>query len=278
MQHLIDKVRDLRVSQEFASEDKMLGRDTPEALLHYFFVGRANLFTAYNVLNIRSGYCSSPTGPESILDYGCGYGRVTRWFRAAFPAARIDVTDLDQQAVDWCAAHLLCKPVGLALPLSAYDFIWVGSVFTHLSAHAAEVLLEQLLSALKPNGVLALTTHGRPAVMRMDDFDWDNDKRDWMHFRLGRERFEQAAAGYRASGYGYVDYPGHKDYGICIASGSWYSDRALLTNQIIQIHFQERSDMRQDVSAFMRANATESGLSPLYAGADKKQLGQAPPI
>ena len=198
----VENIFNISVSQEIAPLDRMIGADIVQSSPHYFFVGRSNLYTIYNILNIRRGYSKDVPALETILDYGCGYGRVTRWLCAAFPDARISVTDLNMQAAEWCAKQFQCVRIDLAPPVAAFDLIWVGSVFTHLKAEVAEALLERLLAALKPNGVLAITTHGRPAIMRMEDFDWENDARDWMHFRLGRERFEQVAAGYRDCGYG----------------------------------------------------------------------------
>src|SRR4051794_32224394 len=39
---------------------------------------------------------------KSILDFGSGAGRVTRWLRAAYPAAQITTADLRQPDLDFC--------------------------------------------------------------------------------------------------------------------------------------------------------------------------------
>src|SRR5215467_1819452 len=46
-----------------------------------------------------------------ILDFGCGYGRVLRVLRAAFPAAELTACDLLGSAVDFCAETFGAKRV-----------------------------------------------------------------------------------------------------------------------------------------------------------------------
>jgi SAM-dependent methyltransferase len=263
MQSLLDFVKTLAVSEEISPKDHMMGGD-PHRSRFYFHVGRSNIFTVFNVLSIRSSYSGIPETVSAILDFGCGFGRVTRWLRAGFPDAEICVTDRDPAGPAWCAEALGCRAIGGEVPSQAFDLVWVGSVFTHLPLHVAEPLLDRLLASLKPNGVLAITTHGRPAVLRMKGYDWELNPRPADHFHLGRALFDRLVAEFWETGYGYVDYPKDKDYGMCIARGSWYADRALRNSGYIQILFQERADNRQDVSAFMRAGAGDRRWGPLW--------------
>jgi trans-aconitate methyltransferase len=48
---------------------------------HYFSVGASALNTLLATISVAQ------TIPKTILDFGCGGGRVTRWLRAAFPTA-----------------------------------------------------------------------------------------------------------------------------------------------------------------------------------------------
>jgi len=261
MKPLIDMALELKVSDEIAPDDQIFRNSSQRDF--YFFTGRSNIFTIYNILNVRRGYILSQSEPRRILDFGCGHGRTARYLRAAFPAARIDVTDLNADAVGWCVDHFGCHAVAGELPADTYDLVWAGSVFTHLPEHVASALISRLLRSLAPGGVLALTTHGRYRVAIMADFDWEHDKRAWMHFNMGKARFEQMLTGYHADGYGYIDYAGVVDYGMCIAKPAWYSARALTSNEFIQIMLLERADNRQDVSAFLRLNVTANAWAPL---------------
>jgi SAM-dependent methyltransferase len=258
----LEWIRELDVSVEISDRDKMYARD---AHGHYFYVGASNLLLIANALNIRASYSMGDSDVVDILDFGCGHGRVTRWLRAAFPQAQISVSDYDNTGAEWCVEKYTCRDIKSSIPRSQFDLIWLGSVFTHLPQQIVEHLLWDLLSALRPNGVLVFTTQGRFSIERMKGFDWKNDTRKWMHYALSQDRFEMLARQYDETGYGYVDYPGQKDYGVCVAKPTWYSDRILASNDFINILFQEKgSDNHQDVSAFMRASLLDPSKGPLW--------------
>ena len=98
----------------------------------------------------------------------------------------------------------------------------------------------------------------------MKRFSWTTDTRRWMHYSLDRQSFEDVAKGYTKSGYGYIDYPDQRDYGVCIAKADWYSNIVSDTDEFLQILFQEKgSDNHQDVSAFMKASLFDLSKGPL---------------
>ena len=232
---------------------------------HYLYAGRASLLTIYCILSSRLNYAGGDTAVRRILDFGCGHGRITRWLRAGFPDGQIDVIDYDKTGVSWCVEQFNCIAVEGAVPPRVYDLVWLGSVFTHLPAHIVEALLRELLASLRPNGVLAFTSQGRYSVERMQGFDWEHDNRRWMHYNLDRASFDAVISGYRETGYGFVEYPGQKDYGVCVSRPTWYSERVLSGNEYVQIFFQEKGyDNHQDVSAFMRADVVDSRKGPLW--------------
>ncbi len=100
----------------------------------------------------------------SVLDWGCGSGRVARHVA---PALRSDATflgfDIDALAVDWANANVgpyfrccdAAPPLDLAS--NAVDLVYAYSVFTHLSAANLTIWLKELARVLKP-GALALFT------------------------------------------------------------------------------------------------------------------------
>src|SRR5678816_4348984 len=73
---------------------------------------------------------------ESILDFGCGCGRVIRHFHS-LKHARVYGTDYNPQLVDWCNQNLKfgdfsvndLKPP-LAYPAGKFDLVYAFSVFT----------------------------------------------------------------------------------------------------------------------------------------------------
>lgn len=262
MDGVIAEIARFDVSKEISPLDRMY---SPGNERHYYYVGRSNLLTIFNILNIRKSYPGGAAPLRDILDFGCGHGRVTRWLRAAFAQAQLHVTDLDKAAVAFCTESFGCQDTQGEVPENSFDLIWVGSVFTHLPEPVAEALLGRLMAALRPNGVLVFSSQGRFAVERMKDFDWGNDKREWMHYALSRPDFERAVSLYHETGYGYVDYPHLKAYGVCIARPEWYSRRVLRDTGFTQILFQEKgSDNHQDVSAFLRADIVNGSKGVLW--------------
>src|SRR6185436_1772186 len=88
---------------------------------------------------IRLGMMAAgQTEVQSALDLPSGHGRVLRWIKAEFPAARLGACDIDRDGVDFCAATFGASPVyGREDPAEVeiddpYDLIWSGSLFTHL--------------------------------------------------------------------------------------------------------------------------------------------------
>ena len=102
--------------------------------------------------------------PGTIIDFGCGYGRVGRHLRAAFPASRFYWWRPD--GATFCAKHfggeaIISNIDPAAVELPAADVIWVGSMFTHMTEANARQWLHRLAGHLRPEGILVATFHGR---------------------------------------------------------------------------------------------------------------------
>jgi SAM-dependent methyltransferase len=116
------------------------------------------------------------TSLRTMLDYGCGHGRVLRWVAVKQPAVQLVAADVNEQAVRFCASefgatpHLVKRDVAqLSFPTS-FDVIWAGSVFTHLSADHGRALLAALIAALAPGGLMLFTTHGELIPERVPEY------------------------------------------------------------------------------------------------------------
>jgi SAM-dependent methyltransferase len=191
---------------------------------------------------------------------------VTRVLRAAFPASKIFVTDLDAVAVDWCVKQYDCIPAANALKADSFDLIWLGSVFTHLPAIAAENLLAELLPCLSESGVLVFSSQGRYAIAMLEAVIRDPESfAPYARYNLDLDSIRSLVSGYHSSGYGYVDYPGKAGYGVCCAKPQWYAERVTAGERHIQIMLQEKGiDNHQDVSAFMRADLLDARKGSLW--------------
>jgi SAM-dependent methyltransferase len=117
---------------------------------------------------------------HSILDFGCGCGRVTRWFDG-FPGD-VAGSDLSAPAVAWCRRNLRGRfeanriEPPLAFDDESFDLVYALSVFTHLTADLQLAWRDELRRVLRAGGRLLLTTHGRAYLPRLDGHE--------------RERFE----------------------------------------------------------------------------------------
>jgi len=111
---------------------------------------------------------------RDVLDFGCGCGRVTRYFKGH--AGNVAGSDVSSDAVAWCRDHLAFASFetnGLAPPLAfaddGFDLVYALSVFTHLTEDLQLAWRDELRRVLRPGGRLLITTHGSSYVPRLDD-------------------------------------------------------------------------------------------------------------
>lgn len=112
---------------------------------------------------------------NSILDWGCGPGRVVRHFPGLVPQkCKIYGTDFNTDTIKWCQSHIpqvqfikneLDPPIKIAS--SSVSYIYAISVFTHLSTDRHRSWLVELHRILEPAGVLLFTTQGYPFINRL---------------------------------------------------------------------------------------------------------------
>jgi SAM-dependent methyltransferase len=102
----------------------------------------------------------------AILDWGCGCGRMARWW-AGLPGPEIHGCDYNGELVNWCERNLpfmQTKVNGLEPPLpyadGRFDLVYAFSVFTHLSIELAREWLAELERIVMPGGLAWFTLHG----------------------------------------------------------------------------------------------------------------------
>jgi SAM-dependent methyltransferase len=113
---------------------------------------------------------------RSILDFGCGYGRIARWMYYFSDPANVIGVDPWQRAIEVCRQDGLGPqfiqseylPTSLPVGDVRFALIYAFSVFTHLSERATRVALKTLTEYLNEKALLAITI--RPVEY------WQNEK------------------------------------------------------------------------------------------------------
>lgn len=164
---------------------------------------------------------------NNILDLPCGGGRVLRFLRMRFPEAKLTACDLQRDMVDFCARQFAAKAVYSKESFDevrfdeAFNLIWSGSLATHLDQRGIRSLLALFARSLAANGVALVTTHGERAIQKLTNHELD--------YGITDRQIENIVAAYRATGYGFTNYPEvtayqvsqEAQYGVSLTSPEW---------------------------------------------------------
>lgn len=109
-----------------------------------------------------------PGRVRSVLDIGCGTGRLLAGWHAADASRRLVGTDLNAELIAWNHANLggvaAWAANGLAPPLpyetGSFDLVVLASVLTHLSLASQTAWLAEVRRLLAPGGRALVTLHG----------------------------------------------------------------------------------------------------------------------
>ncbi|MBA4186974.1 MAG: hypothetical protein C0467_03050 [Planctomycetaceae bacterium] len=157
---------------------------------------------------------------QRILDWGCGCGRVARYF-ATVPGVDFHGGDIDPDNVSWCHDNLkfgtfhhlpLHPPTRLAE--GSFDLVYGISVFTHLRENVQFSWLQELNRILKPGGIALATIHG-PTTMNYAMMPAE-------HHRLITQRIETEGFVITASNDQIDDVVEDKDYYVNVAHSRNY--------------------------------------------------------
>jgi SAM-dependent methyltransferase len=167
--------------------DKLIGRvagGTERA--SFFWSGRESVRALERTLAIVGRSLDSF---ESVLDFGCGCGRMLLWLEDLGRKRALHGTDVDAEAVEWCRRHIPYAEVTvnepdppLPYPDAAFDLIYNHSVFTHLDETRQDLWLSELKRVVRPGGMIVLSTHGEAAIPENEWAIRDRLERDGIAF------------------------------------------------------------------------------------------------
>jgi SAM-dependent methyltransferase len=134
--------------------------------------GDAVLKEGFAAYKLFKGFYIRHVGPidecSNILDFGCGWGRITRFFIKDSEPSRIWGVDPVEKMISTCKQHnSWCnfKTINTRPPSpfrdDMFDLVYSFSVFSHLSEQMSNDQLNEATRILKPGGMLIATTRGR---------------------------------------------------------------------------------------------------------------------
>ena len=109
--------------------------------------------------------------PDTILDFGCGAGRMIRWLKPEAERGIVWGCDITAEYIHWLQRNLrppfrfftsTTLPT-LPFPDGYFGLVYAGSVLTHI-ADLAEAWLLELRRIIRPGGVAYLTVHDAAAA------------------------------------------------------------------------------------------------------------------
>lgn len=138
--------------------------------------GDTTLTQALNFVDITYD-CYRKIGKEidvhtKILDFGCGWGRIIRFFMADVHHENLFGIDCYEEALEaakqhnkWCQFSVSKTMPPTDCPDNSFDIIYLYSVFSHLSEEAHMLWVNEFNRLLKPGGLLIATTRPRQMIL-----------------------------------------------------------------------------------------------------------------
>ena len=146
---------------------------------------------SYNYVRVTGRYLDGAT----VLDFGCGYGRIAQLFYYFTDEEKIFGVDPWDRSIELCREAGLSMNFALSdylptfLPVGAtkFDLVYAFSVFTHLSHRAMTTSLDTIRKYMANDGLLAITI--RPVEYWEHDPLTSPKQKDALAFRHREEGF-----------------------------------------------------------------------------------------
>jgi cyclopropane fatty-acyl-phospholipid synthase-like methyltransferase len=146
-----------------------------EALKHAF-----RLYQLFKRLyEAHSGVLDSSA---AVLDFGCGWGRIARFFLREVDPSRLWGIDVNEKAVTVCkqtsrwGTYRTTSPFAPStFPDESFDLIYAYSVFSHLSEPCHASWIMDFARILRPGGIVIVSTWSREFIERCAEMRLEPD-------------------------------------------------------------------------------------------------------
>ncbi len=146
--------------------DRVVGEDSTEE--DFRQEGFVNWLRVRKLLQ-ESGFDFNAGG--AVLDFGCGCGRLLRFFQVFSGVCDFHGADVDNEAVSWCRNNIgfasfsaLSHDPPSSYPSCFFDAVYAYSVFTHLPEDRHHAWLDELYRITRPGAILVLTIQGQNVI------------------------------------------------------------------------------------------------------------------
>src|SRR4029434_1034283 len=161
----------------------------PDRQVQRSFVGMFGLqalshaWVVYRVIKARCLEFGQPLSSETrLLDFGCGWGRIIRFFMKDVRGDNLVGVDVDPDIVQVCRATLhegryevVAQAPPTVLPSAFFDVIYAYSVFSHLAEPTHLQWVREFARVLKPGGLVFATTQKRSFIEYANTLRGDED-------------------------------------------------------------------------------------------------------
>lgn len=167
----------------------------PDEQTQLNFTGRSGhlalseAFAAYKLFKGILGKNSKALSEcSAVLDFGCGWGRIVRFFLKDVDESGLWGIDCYKEMIELCKAqHMRCNfaAINTMPPTSfapdTFDLIYLYSVFSHLSEEAHLKWLGEFTRILKPGGMVIATTRPRVFINRCLELSKKKGLEPWQY-------------------------------------------------------------------------------------------------